>query len=259
MLTIVHTPTTPTTVEKIRAALPDCLLVQANLDAICHLVIQEEPGGLLVDGSVLGDRDVARLSMIKMRHPWLVMIGLVPPDAEFLRRSFTLGHLGLVDDVLVSGIEDSPVQIRATLARARMHTVAATVEFACSPLPAALARPRLYDILRSMPQLKHARDLASALGTSLPRLREELLSCRLFPPKALLGRLRLLVATRMLQDSTETVERIGLSLYASPTAFHNAFREELGVTPTEVRRRGGLRFAGQLLRVAIQAWRAKIA
>lgn len=259
MLTIAHTATVPATLDKLRAALPDVRLFQTSLEAVRGLVTDDLPDCLLVDGSALAGRDSAQLAVIKAQHPWLMMIALVPFKAELLRRAFDLGYHGVVDHALIIGAEDHPAQIRTTFAQARIHTVAATIMYACSPLPAVLARPHLDEVLGNIADLREPRQFAAALGTSLPQLREQFFGSRLFPPKALLGRFRLLVAARMLQDSNESVEKVGLSLYASPTAFRNAFREELGVTPSEVRQRGGLRFAGQLLRVALQAWRAKIA
>ncbi|MBI4421884.1 MAG: AraC family transcriptional regulator, partial [Gemmatimonadetes bacterium] len=107
--------------------------------------------------------------------------------------------------------------------------------------------------------LKHPHDLATALDISLARLQRELQRADVFPAQTLLAWLRVLCAARKLGDTDETVERIGLSLnYASGPAFRNTCHHLLHATPSEVRERGGLRYAGDRFQEAVGSWRARI-
>jgi AraC-like DNA-binding protein len=259
MINIAHTAIRAETIDRLRAAFADGRLFQVTVEGLQDAGRENLPDGLFVDLHTLSRRDSVRLAAIKARNPWLMIIALVSLETDLLRGIFELGHQDVVDDMLIAGFDDHPAQIRATVERARLRTVRATIEFACDPLPTVLVRPLLEEVLASIVEVKRAGQLATALGVSLPRLREEFHLSGLLPPNVLLGRFRALVASRMLQDSSKSIERIGVSLYASPTAFRNAFRDELGFTPGEVRQRGGLRFTGQIFRMQVQAWRLKLA
>ena len=185
---------------------------------------------------------------------------MVPrPGPEFAERLLAMGHARL-DCVLLSGFDDSPEQLRALLAHAGTRTVACVIEQACQPMPSLLARPSLDPALQRIAELKHPGTLATALGTSRRHLAGALRAAHLFPAKTMLAWWRLLVAARRLPDTAESVERVALELdYASATAFHNTCHRLLGAAASDIRTRGGLEFAGEVLRGAVQLRREKTA
>ncbi len=105
--------------------------------------------------------------------------------------------------------------------------------------------------------MRHAREFAAALGTTLGRLRKELQARSIFPPKLLLKWLRVLMASRFLGDSPHSIERVGLLVgYTSGPAFYHAYNGLLAVTPHEVQERGGLRYTATRYQTALAEWRS---
>src|SRR5690606_10951362 len=112
---------------------------------------------------------------------------------------------------------------------------------------------RLDTMLQMLPAINRPSGIARALNVPLSSLREELRAARLFPPRLLLGWFRILLAARHLMDGLRSVEAIAFDLgYASPSHLRHAWRELLGTIPTDVKAQGGLRFAGEKLRNALE-------
>lgn len=241
--------------DRLRRTFPDVRLFHASVATLDQLAPKDLPDVLIVDGEALTPREMASLAILRAHNPWLMTIALLPLQADLLRRASELSHHGVADDVLIEGVEDHPTQIRTIFARGGLRSVARTIEYACAPLPGVFARPNLEAVVEHIAELKDTARFAAALGTTPPELRQVLRLSNLFPPKPLLGRFRILVAARMLQDGRETIERIANELYASGTSLRNAFHGILGIAPSEVRERGALRFAGQLFRVQVLAYR----
>lgn len=259
MFGVAHALTATETVQRLRRAFPDARLVQVTIHEIDRLAAEDPPHALIVDEVSLTPAGIAALATLKACNPWLAILALLRPDSTLSRRAFEIGHAG-VDELIIVGTEDHPEGIRAKVASAALRTVACVVGRVGHPLPPLLAGPKLEGILGRIAKLKQPRDLAAALEVSLPMLRQELRVAGLLPPKLLLPWFRALVAARRLGDGGETVEKIGISLdYASGPAFRHACHDLLGVTPSEIRERGGLRFAGERFRKAVTDRRTRAA
>jgi AraC-like DNA-binding protein len=253
--TIACTEASDETLAAVRRAFPDSALVHVALDAIDGLGVEAFPGSLIVDPGALTPSGIDKLALIKAGWPWLGVVALLPVTNDLARLAFELGR-ARVDEMLVLGSEDHPHRLRKAVSEASLSSVACEVEHGLLPLPPSLVRPNVERVLRRITVLKRSRDFASALGVSLARLRTELHDTEHMPAGALLGWLRILAAARRLGDGQETVERIALSFdFASRPSFENACHRMLGVTPSTLRERGGLRFAGTRFRGAVREWR----
>jgi len=95
-------------------------------------------------------------------------------------------------------------------------------------------------------------DLASALTLSPSRLARELKKAGTVPPRRLLVWGRLIVASHLLGHPDETVESVAFRLgYSTGGSLGKAVKENLGCSPTELLRRGGLAWVSKVLREAI--------
>lgn len=255
MLVVGHMTEAADVVRSIRAAFPGTVLSRVTLEQATELAGGNQLHTLVVDETVVAPRALALLAILKARHPELLLLARLPADPELPRREFVLCQAG-VDGVLIAGMEECSNRLRDVLRLAAISTVVRMIERFAAPLPPELATPSLEGVLERITALKHAKALAMVLGLGLPALRRALREVRLLPAKTLLAYFRLLAAARLLTDSEESAERVGLNLgYGSAPAFRSAAKKLLGAPPAEVRARGGLRFAGERFREAVEQWR----
>lgn len=256
MLAVAHTFDSATEVQRLAVAFSRAPLLRVSLDVGATLGSQGALQALVLDQAVLSPIGIARLASLKACYPDLLTLALLPPEAELLHQAFQLGGAG-IDEILIAGAEDHPERLREILGRARIRTVARTVERHGGPLPPSFAAPDLERILSEIALLTSSRRLASSLGLGLRGLRNQLRDAGLFPPRTTLAYLRLLVAGRRVGDSDESIERIALALgYESAPAFRNSWRKLLGGSPGDMRRSGGLRRTGEAFGSAVSRWRA---
>ncbi len=103
---------------------------------------------------------------------------------------------------------------------------------------------------------RHAMSVESVvarLGKSRKTLSNWLSAAQLPPPSRIVGWMRVLVAARMLEDTTRSTEKIARELhFMSGTALRNMMRRYIGCGPEVLRQRGGFEYALRLFCEALE-------
>lgn len=255
MLAVAHTTLNSDELHRLHSALPRTQLLYTSVEQAERLAADRQIAVLVVTDDALKDGNLARLAVLKARHPNVSVLAYLHITADLGDRAHCLGR-AQCDGLFIHGVDDHPELLRRAFASAAVRSVAWTIERASSPAPPLLAATNLESVLRRIDSIKKPSALAAALGASLVRFRRELQRARLFPPRTLLGWFRILTGSCRLDTTEQTAERIGIDLgYASGPAFRNACRHLLAASPREVRNGGGLGYAAQRYRAALRAWR----
>jgi len=101
--------------------------------------------------------------------------------------------------------------------------------------------------LLCMANARHAMNvdgIVARTGKSRKTLSNWLAAAQLPPPSRVIGWTRILVAARMLDDTTRSAEKVARELhFVSGTALRNMMRRYLGCGPDVLRQRGGFQYA----------------
>lgn len=163
--------------------------------------------------------------------------------ADFSERELDLFELGRlkVDGVILTGTTDHPAETR----RAVSGALAAAGALGVVDALRGKLQPFGIECLRW--GIEHAEDkpsveqLADSLALTPTSLRRELHDLLLPAPSRLLLWGRLFRAALILENTHRSVEGTAFWLgYSSKSALGRAFRREIGLTPSELRRRGPL-------------------
>jgi AraC-like DNA-binding protein len=184
-----------------------------------------------------GDEGVGEL---RRRFPSVATVFIARPrvDAGAL---FRLGRAGIRCLVLLPVDLVSPLELTAAIWGALDGSTAAAVTRAVSPhLPPREVRSvRL--ALEGVQRGWSADDLSRAVGLTRAHASVRLRSCGLPSVGHLLTWAKLLHAGRWLVDPGRSAQSVSRQLeYSSGAAFRRALRSYSGMTPTEVKRAGGL-------------------
>jgi len=164
---------------------------------------------------------------------------------DFSGREMDLYHLGRASVDGVVRMETNPsareiqAVVNAAMATRLADVVVKTVGRDLPPLAQEAVRWAI-EKAESRPQVS---DLAAALALTPRSLSRELRARDLAPARTLLLWGRLLQASHLLERNRETVENVAFRLgYATGGTLRKALRHHVGSSPTEIVRRGGLRF-----------------
>lgn len=161
-----------------------------------------------------------------------------------------------VHDIVLRGVDDGALALRDAVVGASHSTAANRVISALRPLTHPSILPLLEHCLTFGRRPISVAAAAQALGVHRKTLVNLCARAKLPPPAMLVGWCRLFLAAALLERKSYTVERIAHELeYASSTALRNAIRRYVGVTATEVRDRGGLRFVLDQFECQVEAWK----
>ncbi|HKN67830.1 MAG TPA: helix-turn-helix domain-containing protein [Gemmatimonadaceae bacterium] len=161
-----------------------------------------------------------------------------------------------VHDIVLRGVDDGALALRDAVVGASHSTAAHRVIVALRPLVDPSILPLLEHCLTFGRHAITVTDAALALGVHRKTLVNLCARAKLPPPAMLVGWCRLFLVAALLERKSYTVERIAHELdYASSTALRNAIRRYVGVTATEVRERGGLRFVLDHFARRMEQWR----
>ena len=206
------------------------------LEVVRHRPVQ----GCIIDPYIpsqsISDADLRELAGIRQAVAILVY-------SDFHRREMELFRLGeqRVDAIIMADFEDSAWQIQRATARALSAALAAHLNARLAKAVTGLELEALSWAAEHALSQPRVADLARAVGMSPWRLARALKESRLSSARQVLLWGRLFQAGRLLPEPRTTVEEVAYRLgYSSGSAFRRALRAEVGLTPTEVIRWGGL-------------------
>ena len=159
-------------------------------------------------------------------------------SGDFTGRELDLYHLGRmgVDGVILAGAEHDLRQLRGRVEMALSSWLAKRVSGALEGILPPIGVRCLHWAIAHAEDCPQVPDLARAMRLSPRTLSRELRSRGLPSPRHLLLWGRLFQAARMLEGSDVTVEEVAFRLgYATAASLGRAFREQLGLAPSDLR------------------------
>lgn len=191
----------------------------------------------------------ATVRRLRRNYPSVPVILYCPLTADSARLVLRLARVGL-HELILEGHDDNRQSLqRLVLSAYRSHCVSRSLRSVSSELPSG-TRAILTRTLECAEGRLTVRELARDIGVSRKTLVNRLAASGLPGPAMLISRCRLLFACELLEDPARSVEQVALLLgFGSGVALRNMFRRHVGLSPSEVRRRGAFDLvAGRLLR-----------
>lgn len=148
---------------------------------------------------------------------------------------YYLGRMGVDGVILATGESGSPRQLRGRVEMALSSWLAKRVADALDGVVPDLGIRAIRWAVAHAEECPQVRDLARAVRLSPRALSRELRARGLPSPRKLLLWGRLFQAARMLDRSDATVEEVAFRLgYATGASLGRAFRERVGLSPSEL-------------------------
>lgn len=208
-----------------------------------HDTALDWPAHLAVfDPYASGELDVESCAEFADNFPSLALFAY----GRFRRQSendlFQLYRTG-VRGIAVRDFDASATALRLHLTEAMEHTVVGVVLAALEDRLTPDLVPLLRYLLSRTHQPLCPADAARFHHSHERTLRGHLHCAGLPPINGLIVWLRLLRAAHLLQDSARSIENVALRLeFASVNSFRNQLRRYAGVSPSELRERGGFQY-----------------
>lgn len=205
------------------------------------LVRKLRPAAVLLDLGSAREHVASRFfRQLRQQFPSVVAVGcvrLAVADIHALPGAVAAG----ITDIAVIGHDDIGAVVDGALKRMGDEADLRAVLRAIAPHVPAAAWTTIRECGRAAARGLSVTALARELGMSQRTLLRRLVQWGLPRPAALIGWLRLLVAARLLEHSDRTVSEVAKALkYPSSAALRRAFRRGTGLSPTAVRREGGV-------------------
>jgi AraC-like DNA-binding protein len=194
---------------------------------------------LLEPVDVTGRFTAPLVSSLRTGFPSVPIVAYCDPRIATSAQILELARAG-VNELVMRGVDDVRLALTAAMDGAERHCAAECVLARLgSRLPKTIA-PIIRFFLHNAGQPVSVADAAAALGVHRKTLFVRLAAAGYPPPSVLASWCRLLVASKLLEDPARPVTRVALELdFASATALRNMLRRYTGLTPVEVRARGG--------------------
>jgi AraC-like DNA-binding protein len=192
-------------------------------------------------------RLAVELRELRRAFPSAVTIAALSHREHGYQDIWTLSTWG-VAEVLIVEEEGTPRAIRQLLLATRARSLRRLL--ASLGLPDRGRTQALVDAASEVVVAGgQAEDMARALSVSRATLLRWCGVAGLPPPRRLLLWIRLLLAASLLDDPGHSVRTVSeVCGYSSPNALRNALRALSGLSPTELRERGGLKVLGDRFR-----------
>jgi AraC-like DNA-binding protein len=193
----------------------------------------------VVDPGVKGGKPAAELQALLSEFPLATVLAAISPDSLDHGALSTMSSWGVADFVRL-GFEDSVGCLAHRLRLVRSHAIKKLLKQA---LPAGLPSRAQTLIVRAADVVSAGGgsvELASSLKVGVRTVPRWCERAELPPPRRLLAWLRLLIASVLLDDSRRSVASVARACgYAGEASLKNTVRDFFGVSPTELRSRGG--------------------
>ena len=185
-----------------------------------------------------GGADFERVRRLKAYAPRAALIAYVELGRARARDMFDAGRSG-VDALVIADDGDSPSELAALIAQAEARSVASLLRPRLRAYKPTVRDAALVSVTRAHDRLT-PESLARILAVSRRLLARRLEDARFPAPHQLLTWGRLIVAAHLLEDDARSADGVAAALdFPSGSAFRNSCRRYLGVTPHEIRARGG--------------------
>jgi AraC-like DNA-binding protein len=195
----------------------------------------------IVDPSKLNATDL--IAHIHAAWPTVPVVGYVDFTPERARDIFAAARAGATE-IILGDLDDLDIIANKIVDIGMSSDTTTRVELVLN----AVVPIHLRDFfLLCMANARHAmtvENMVARTGRSRKTLSNWLAAAQLPPPSRIIGWTRVLVAARMLDDTTQSAEKIARELhFMSGTALRNMMRRYLGCGPDVLRKRGGFEYA----------------
>jgi AraC-like DNA-binding protein len=216
------------------------LLLARGWEEMRHLALRSAPQLAIFDPYASGSFDLEDCRRFRADFPSIALLPYADFTRNRIRDVLRLASLGIQEEV-VRDEDDTPVAFHLLITGALTSSVPGMVLVELEDLLPARLTPFLRDLLFAARQSLRPRDVARLYHRHPNTLREHLKAAGLPPVNKLIVWVRLFHAARLLDSPARTVENVALVLeYPSVSALRNQLQRYAGVTPQEVRERGGL-------------------
>ena len=199
-----------------------------------------------------GTPTLGAVRLIREQFPSVPVIAYCALTPDVSRDILELARAG-VNDLVLRGVDDVGVALRAAIAAAQDHCGAREVLTLVEPLVPPTVLHFIRFCLENGRRTLTVEEVARALGVHRRTLVERHSAAGLPSPSAMIQWCRLLIAARLLEDVGRAVEHVALLLdYPSGTALRNMLKRYTGLRPAEVRENGGMRCVLHIFRMALK-------
>lgn len=229
--------------EAARSSAASAIFVEAASDLLAQLRCGRAAAVIVACQDDAKRSTLPTVEAIRSGHPSVPVIAYVRPGHTETRHILTLGHLG-VHELILEGVDDTGIALRAALQSAVRQCAATRVLDALRPHVSADALPFVRYCLERASCGPSVTDAADWLGVHRKTLVYRLRRSQLPPPSAIIGWCRLFLASDLLDDPRRSVASVALELdFPSTSALRGMLRRYTGLRPQDLRARGGLRVA----------------
>lgn len=174
---------------------------------------------------------------------WLPVVAAVRAGPGTVEILMVLGRWG-VSEVIIHGAEDTRAGILKAIHFAQGKVLKGLMEEILPSYLPGRVRRLLFAAAEAVSAGGHSPDLAAVLGVTETTVIRRCERLCLPPPRRLLAWMRVLLAARLLQDGGRTSQSVAYACgYANEAGLRRVFQNFLGLSVTELRRRGPLRTA----------------
>jgi len=198
-------------------------------------------GVAVLDFFADGDASFERIRHLKQRLPRITLVAYITFSAERAHDLFDAGRQGM-DGLVIADQDDSPRSLLSLIERAESRRLGSLVRQTLEGVEPSTQDALLLAVTRAHERLS-VDGLARLLALPRRTVAHRLAASGFPPPKQLLTWGRLIVAGHLLEDRHRSADRVAAALeFPSGSGFRNICQRYLGVTPSEIRARGGASF-----------------
>jgi AraC-like DNA-binding protein len=193
-----------------------------------------------------------RVRELEQNLPRLTLIAYVAYSEERAHDLFDAGRIG-IDALVLADRDDGPSGLGALVEQAESRSLGSLVRGALDDVDAVTRDAVLVSITRAHEGLSPDA-LARVLAVPRRTVSQRLASSGFPAPRRLLTWGRLIFAAHLLEDRHRSADRVARALaFPSGSAFRNTCQRYLGLTPQEIRDRGGSAHVFQALLREVRA------
>lgn len=203
-----------------------------------------KPTALLLElGTSFGKFSLGVLRVVRRRFPSVPVVAYWKLGPAASRDILEVARAG-INALVLRGYDDLRLELAAAFDDARNDCIASRTLAAITDCLPESASSVVEHCIRNAGREMTVEDVARALRVSRRALDRNLLLAGVPTANRLMGWSRILVASELLNTPGRSIDRVALELgFVSGSACRNMFRRHLGMTPSQLRKRGGFAYA----------------